>query len=180
MNMMRHTFRRAPTISCETITALIGDGWETYYQTTGSAPQLGTRHPFGLSFNGLEAKLDVSSSYPQCHQYLLAHIDEPDKTCMAMTSIVRFILDRKKHESIVPYVRTFEAGNYHFFEMGCRHGVYLGGHPIEIDEYQSKLRGITNMLDFLAGIWQVDVTESFLDDPAGAGAVCKKLKLLFC
>jgi len=180
MNVMRNDFRRSPTIPCETIIALIGDGWETYYQTTGNAPQLGTRHPFGLSFNGLDAKLDVSSSYPQCHQYLLAHIAEPDKTSMALTSVVRFILDRKKHEGLVPYVRTFDTGRYHFFEIGCRHGIYLCGHPIEIDKYRSKRRDILNMLDFLADMWNVHVTESVLKDLEKADEVCKKLKLLFC
>jgi hypothetical protein len=182
MNMMRDTFRRSPTIacSCGTITALIGDGWESFYQTITNARELGDHHPFDLSFEALNVKVGVSDCYPQCHQFLLAHIAEPDKTFMAMTSVVRFILDRNRHGGVAPYVRRFQAGGYHFFEMGCRHGVYLCGHPIEIDAYRSKLPEMANMLDFLADMWEVSITPAFIADPAKADHVCKDLKLLFC
>jgi hypothetical protein len=164
----------------DTVATLIGNVWSEYCYTVTNAYALGGHHPFGLSFKGLDVGSDSPMRYPRRLLYLLAHIDEPNKSFNALTSVVRFVFDREKHEGVTPYLRTFDAGDYQFFEIGSHHGVYLCGHPINADMYLSRLRQIEHMIGFLSEIWRVPVEQVILADPEAAQTKCIELKLLFC
>ena len=159
----------------KTIATLVGDPRGTYSQMEMNAREL-SAHPFGLSLNGL----DIRASYPKRRLHLLAHFDEPNKSILALTCVVRFVLDLEMHEGHAPYLRTFEAGAYRFFEIGCHHGIYICGHQTKIDECRSQLQAMNDKFDFLSWIWEVAIEAVELTDPATASETCSELKLLFC
>ena len=177
MNDMRSF--QLPTKFSGTIAKLIGNAQLDYCQTVTNARTLGS-HPFGLSFKGLHVGPNASYEYPIRQLYLLAHMDEPDESFKAFTCVVRFLFNLQTHCGQKPYLRTFDAGDYQFFEIGSYHGVYLCGHPIEANAYHCFQQPLEDMFFFLAGFWHVPIERAVIPDQESATLKCSELKLLFC